>query len=164
MADLFSFLDTAPPPPTPRSAPPRLRAAAAPSRAITPPPADAHSNLPAVPIAWERLLARAPDVPIVICVSTLWTGIVREVLCFPGVGRQALYKEGTIGELAGVSVPSRDIYLTVDQTRGLSRHHGLILLGRPGRTNARFRFIPNAGNTEDVVSETLDALLGAATA
>ena len=148
--DLFSS------PALPRpAAPPRIAAPVAPSLA---------SLLPrSPPIAWERRIERAGDVPLELHVSLLWTGVVVEVLSLPE-GRIFLYADGTVRD--GVPADERTyraVFVTPAEARAIARKNSLALVGAPG--TAACRLVAGAYSQGSLsVAEWLDGIEAAGAA
>jgi hypothetical protein len=93
-------------------------------------------------LPWAKLLARS-DVAgdVVIFVSWLWSGEVAEMLSDPLLGRQLLYRDGSIRAIGSADGPhGRLIYLAPDLARQMHAKRPLIRTGVAGTHSARYRF------------------------
>ena len=120
-------------------------------------------QLPRGSLQWERLIGEVEHLAVTIQVSTLWTGEVLEVLSGHRDGRKALFRDGSIRPLPGAVDPERLAYLTPAQGQALHARHGLVLLGKPGASSARFRF-PEPGEGTSGTDATLSRLAAAGSA
>ncbi len=108
----------------------------APKRAAAPPSdPGALSSLPVRPIAWQRLLARAPAARVLLFVSQDWTGVCLEVLSDPQLGRRWLHQDGGIHEFPPSGAYGRTIYLREEQIAPIAAK-GVLMPRGPGGTKA----------------------------
>ncbi len=121
--DLFDFIQAVPPPVIP-----------------APAPFDPRTLLPPRPVAWDRLVTRAPDAPVRLFVCPLWTGVCLEVLSAPQLGRKWLDQDGTIRDFPPDSSHCRMIYLTPEQLAPIRQRARLTLIGTPGTSAAMYAF------------------------
>lgn len=155
MLDLFGHA-LAPRPVAPSAA--AIEVPASRARPVLPLP-----QLPSGTIQWERLIGEVEHLAVTIQVSTLWTGEVLEVLSGGRGGRKALFRDGSIRPLPGAAEPERLAYLTPAQGQALHARHGLVLLGKPGDSSARFRF-PEPGEDTSATDAILSRLATAGSA
>lgn len=109
------------PAPAPRPAPPATTTAKAPTAELIPPPPT---------VQWARLLARHMDVStrVMVQCSSLYTGIVLEVLALGTQGQHWLMKDHTIRENStNLGVRSRIIYVTPRQAIAMHARHPMIM-------------------------------------
>ena len=116
---------------------------AAPLRQPSAPPAVTRVNpIPAPPRAeWARRLnASGVGDQVTIHLSTLWTGVVLEVLCQGATGRWTIDREKVITEIPpDAGAVGRIIYVTATQAAEMHAQWPLVLLGAPGTHSARYR-------------------------
>jgi hypothetical protein len=90
------------------------------------------------PIAWQRHLAVAGDVPFELDVSQRWTGVIVEVLSLP-TGRLFLDKNGSIRDhIEPDGRTYRTVFLTAAEARHIAAQLPLAILGTPGTDACRF--------------------------
>ncbi len=115
----------------------------APLRQPSPPPVATRVNpIPAPPSAeWARRLnASGVGDQVTIHLSTLWTGVVLEVLCQGATGRWTIDREKVVTEIpADPGAVGRIIYVTATQAAEMHAQWPLVLLGAPGTHSARYR-------------------------
>jgi hypothetical protein len=114
--------------------------------------------LPPRPVAWQRLLDRAPPHPVELLVTTLWTGVVVETLSDPA-GRHHLWRTGEIVEYPADSAFKRVVYFSPETLAALGRRAPLVILWPGGRSGFAARFV-QPGET---AAPELDAMLSALT-
>ena len=124
------------------TAPPKMNVAAPAARGAVPP-----LPLPRRTAEWEALLASSEAAAdIVVFCSTLWTGVVLEVLSCPKHGRKHLDATGVVGEYPPDTAFGRIVYANPGMLRAWHWKRSLKAIGAAGTHGARFRFTEAAGS------------------
>lgn len=106
------------------------------------PPEKQREFIPTPPtLEWAKLLARSEvGHETIIFVSHLWTGVVKEVLCDPQLGRLLLEKEGRIREIPpDRGARGRVVYMDARQALDLHARRRLVPIGSGGSSARQYR-------------------------
>jgi len=113
--------------------------------------------LPRRPVAWQRLLDRAPPHPVELLVTTLWTGVVVETLSEPA-GRHHLWRAGPILEYPADQVFKRVVFFTPETLAELARRTPIVVPHPGGECGFVARFADPGEAATPNLAEMLAAL------